>query len=517
MKPGQFTPVDDFVPRDGLLPEVPVHGTKPLRRFLPPRGLKARLARAAAREGAVNFTVRQATGALNRLGERARTIWYSRRRWQSDGRPLFVFITHRCGGGTEQHAADMRARLRAEGIRVVVVRPGRAGLLVWEERNNRDRLAWCRESNHELAAMKQLLEVLRPVHAHVHHVIGVPLALIDLLSDQGIPYDWTVHDYYTICPRVSLATAENSYCGAMDLGTCDRCLAGLDGNQVDPVATSVESWRRRFAGYLGGARRVFVPSEDVRDRLDRYFSELSILLRPHPESLPNIKSLAAVPVPGEAVRVAIVGTLTAIKGSERLLACAANALERGLPLEFHVIGTTDHDAAFRRLRNVRVSGRYRQHEVYARLAAARCHLAFLPSLLPESYMYTLSVVMASGFYTVCFDLGAQASRLRSWGWGHVLPLGAAPAAINDSLLAAAERLASDRRSPSPPPPAQYRDVLRSYYGFSPEERARLFERPAAVDRPVEANPHLVQRKSNEGRIGVFHSREDGRLRDRHTA
>ena len=264
---------------------------------------------------------------------------------------------------------------------------------------------------------KRLLEMLEPVHAHVHHVMGVPIELIDLLAEQGISFDWTIHDYYTICPRVNLINGEHSYCGEPDEAGCNQCLARHGDDQGRPVRASIESWRDGFARRLGRARRVFVASADSRDRLERYFPDLCVLLRPHPESLPNLKSLAAALVPGEPVRVAVVGTITAVKGAEKLLACARDARARGLPLEFHVIGSTDRDAVFARLGNVRVSGRYQGQEVYERIAAARCQLAFLPSVCPETFMFTLSIVMASGLYTVCFDLGAQASRLTSVGLG----------------------------------------------------------------------------------------------------
>ncbi len=98
------------------------------------------------------------------------------------------------------------------------------------------------------------------------------------------------------------------------------------------------------------------------------------------------------------------------------------------------------------------------------MAAARCHIAFLPSLWPETFMYTLSAVMASGLYTICFDLGAQASRLQRWGWGQVLPLDTAPAAINEALLAAAQiaggRLARALPSTAGPLSRHPRFVLR---------------------------------------------------------
>jgi glycosyltransferase involved in cell wall biosynthesis len=458
--------------------------------------VRRRVERAIARQGALAFAIRKAIQAVDRLKERAKIGWHARREWLADGRPVFVFISHRCGGGTEQHLRFLIARLRDEGVRVVVVRPSRTGFLLWEERDDRQGLIWCRESTQERAPVEQLLELIAPVHTHVHHTLGVPHTLIDVLLDRGISYDWTIHDYYMICPRVNLVNAEHSYCGEPDQAGCNRCLACNGNDQGEPVTISIEGWRSASADCLGRARRVIVPGADVRDRLERYFPHLSVLLRPHAEKLPELTNLAAAIAPGKAVRVAVVGTLTAIKGSERLLDCARDALLRQLPLEFHVIGSTDRDAVFSRLRNVRVWGSYREHEVYSRLAAARCHLAFLPSLWPETYMYTLSVVMAARLYTICFDLGSQASRLRRWGWGQMLPLDTAPAAINEALLAAARSLSSGSPAPSPPPPARHRDILGSYYGFTPEEQVRFFSRAAASVDPARARPHFRRREKH---------------------
>jgi glycosyltransferase involved in cell wall biosynthesis len=495
MKPSQVPPLDQT--RFSDWPERAACSHRPVANSLFRRliGLKGRLARALAREGATSFAMRKGTQALERFRERARIGWHGLRAWAPDGRPVFLLINHHCGGGTEQHVRDLSARLRDEGVRVVVVRPSRRGYLVWEERDECHRTAWCSESTVQTGSMKRLLEWLDPVHAHVHHVIGVPIELIDLLTVQGVPFDWTIHDYYTICPRVNLINGEHSYCGEPDEAGCNRCLARLGDDQGRPVATSIENWRGGFARRLGRARRVFVASADSRDRLERYFPELRAVLRPHPESLPNLASLAAPIVPGEPVRVAVVGTITAVKGAEKLLACARDALVRALPLEFHVIGSTDRDAVFTRVGNVRVSGRYQAHEVYERIAVARCQLAFLPSVNPESFMFTLSIVMASGLYTVCFDLGAQASRLRAWGWGEVLSDDTGPEAINDRLLTAARKVAATV-APSPPPPATYGDILGSYYDFSAEERQRVFLKSRPINPMPGAKPHVVRRNAH---------------------
>ena len=495
MNPSQVPPTDHTRLTDSperAVRSKPAQAHSLVRRL---NDLKGRLARTVAREGVTAFAMRKGTQALDRLKERARIGWHGFRPWVADGRPVFLLINHHCGGGTEQHVRDLCAGLREEGVRVIVVRPSRRGRLVWEERDECNRTAWCSGSTVEPGSMKRLLEWLDPVHAHVHHVMGVPIELIDLLTIQGVPFDWTIHDYYTICPRVNLINGEHSYCGEPDEAGCNRCLARLGDDQGRPVATSIESWRDGFARRLGRARRVFVASGDSRDRLARYFPDLHVLLRPHPESLPHLESLAASRVPGEPVRVAVVGTITAVKGAEKLLACARDALARALPLEFHVIGSTDRDAVFSRLGNVRVTGRYKAREVYERIAAARCQIAFLPSVNPESFMFTLSIVMSSGLYTVCFDLGAQASRLRAWGWGEVLGVATDPCAINDRLLTAARAVAA-AVAPSPPPPSTYGDMLGSYYGFSAEERQRIFLKSRPIDPTSGAKPHLVQRNAH---------------------
>ena len=40
-------------------------------------------------------------------------------------------------------------------------------------------------------------------------------------------------------------------------------------------------------------------------------------------------------------------------------------------------------------------------------------LAFLPSIWPETWCFTLSEAWAAGLYAVVFDLGAQAERMRA--------------------------------------------------------------------------------------------------------
>ncbi len=431
-----------------------------------------RLFTALERQGARSLLRRKLSQIAARLAEHSRLRHFHTRPWVADNRPVFLLINHRCGGGTERHIGDLEYALKNEGVRPIVVRPSQAGRILWEERDDRRETLWCRESNVDRESIAEMLGAIAPVHAHVHHALGLPESLFDALAARGVSYDWTIHDYHTICPRINLISSGGRYCGEPDEAGCNRCLAQLGDDCGRRVTESIASWRERYARRLAGARRVFVPSTDVASRLGRYFPGLELTLRPHEESLTIVQEVARPLRGDEAIRVALIGTLVAVKGSERLLACASDARLRGLPLEFHLIGSSDRDAALLRLGNVHITGGYREHDVFDLLASRRPHLAFLPSECPESYMYTLSIAMAAGLFVICFDLGAQALRVRNWGWGRPLQIELSPGQINDELLAAAHWLSGAGSPPPAPTPAYYPDTLTSYYEFAEDDERR---------------------------------------------
>jgi hypothetical protein len=52
-----------------------------------------------------------------------------------------------------------------------------------------------------------LLEALRQcgvARLHIQHVQGHVLDIHRLFRDLGVPFDFTVHDYFTICPQAHL-------------------------------------------------------------------------------------------------------------------------------------------------------------------------------------------------------------------------------------------------------------------------------------------------------------------------
>jgi glycosyltransferase involved in cell wall biosynthesis len=135
-------------------------------------------------------------------------------------------------------------------------------------------------------------------------------------------------------------------------------------------------------------------------------------------------------------RVCIVGAIGVHKGYDVLLGCARDAAERGLPIEFVVVGHTIDDARLLATGRVFITGRFAPEEAVTLIRAQDASLALLPSIWPETWNFGLTELWRAGLNVAAFDLGAPAERIRRSGRGFVLPLGLPPRGINHALVAA---------------------------------------------------------------------------------
>jgi glycosyltransferase involved in cell wall biosynthesis len=232
---------------------------------------------------------------------------------------------------------------------------------------------------------------------------------------------------------VALVGPQQRYCGEPDIRQCEACVADA-GNLIDETI-SVTALRRRSARLMADARHVIVPSEDTAERIRRHFPAVRPVVRPHE----NDAAVGDPPAAGghAAGRIAVLGAIGVHKGYQVLLDCARDAAERRLPLEFVVVGHTIDDRRLLATGRVFVTGSYAPNEAVPLIRAQNAALALLPSIFPETWCLTLAEAWRAGLRVAAFDIGAQAERIRRTGRGILLPLGLAPHAINNALVAAA--------------------------------------------------------------------------------
>jgi GT2 family glycosyltransferase len=386
-----------------------------------------------------NDPLAAARRALDRL------MWNAAR----NGRPAVLLITHGRLGGVRKHVIDRARALRALGKRPICLwpAPGRDGtkdcVLGDGPEGGTPNLRFALPA--ELDLLAEVLQDDTVQHAEVHSLVGHDHAVLEICRRLNVPYDIFIHDYAWFCPRITLMTGHHRYCNEPDLAACADCVAD-DGQEIEEDI-AIAALVARSGMQLAEAASVIAPTIDTALRIRRHFPHIDPAVRPwENDAAPRARRIATAGIP---CRVCIPGAIGLQKGYDVLLGCVRDAARRCLQMEFVVVGYTCDDARLLRSGPVSITGEYHEDEAVDLIGRQNADIAFVPSLWPETWCYTLSQAWQSGLDVVAFDIGSQAERIRSAGRGCLLPLGTPARDINDVLLALWGADAADRHTPLP--------------------------------------------------------------------
>jgi O-antigen biosynthesis protein len=334
------------------------------------------------------------------------------------GEKSILHVSHNWGGGIDRHIRSLIRMLRRDGTGGLLMTASERGkplVNIYTTDDLHVPNLQGLDFNTEAADIAEVLKLAGITRIHIHSIAGWPLeatsALRKLAQMAGVPYDFTMHDYMAFCPRITFVNGRGRYCGEKGLAACHTCIA-VNGTPFGRV--NATQWRHQFLHLLDGANNIFGPSRDACERTSGYLDGRKVLLRPHPQS-PKDPGLLAQPwKPGETLRLMMVGAINEQKGSRLLLNMADDAAKRELPVEFIIVGHTDQDSAFAARANVSMTGRYRETELFEKMAAQAAHAVFFSSVWPETFSYVITSLLDAGYPVAAFDIGAQAERLREF-------------------------------------------------------------------------------------------------------
>jgi len=324
--------------------------------------------------------------------------------FRQSAEPTILVVMHSLGGGTDRHVRDVQSAVgsRANFLRLEP-RPGGMAL-------SAPSLPGHPEAVFRIEQLDELVSVLQSCgtdRVHVHHWLGYDASLRGLVDRLGVPFDVTIHDYFSICPQINLLpTPTSQFCGEPDVATCNACIAG----RPQFGATDITDWRTRHAWLLNEAERVICPSADARDRIAHYVPHARLLTVPHePVRDASWHVRSAPPRPGEPIRIGVIGVIAQHKGLDALVA----AIEAADPseYEFVVIGACNPEPPRHLRHRVQETGPYEEAELQGLLAAAQLHVAWFPATWPETFSYTLSAAIDAELPIVAPALGAFPERL----------------------------------------------------------------------------------------------------------
>ncbi len=268
----------------------------------------------------------------------------------------------------------------------------------------------------------------RPLEIHIHHLRHFDLERVArLLAGIPVAVRLFLHDHFTVCPQYLLLKNNECYCGPAKPSEekCSGCR----------YWTPAHHGRiRRVLAAAGDRFSVVAPSPSARLIWAATFPEWQDRIRVLPHLVwdgerPNNDPARPQEVP---LRVAYVGAPYHYKGWDLFQQVAGDLSPQRFNYEFYHLGIsrTSHSS----IRNIPVSIVHEGADAMVRaLREARMDVAFLWSIWPETYSYTLQECRLANTWILTHpDSGNIADVVAAESLGRVLPdAGAVRAYLQD--------------------------------------------------------------------------------------
>jgi len=351
-------------------------------------------------------------------------------------RPALLYLVHKsiCGespGGTELHCLQLVQNLKE--YLIYVLYPEGQNLILREHTplgvkqytyGKPYSSQHCITNRTTERLFRRILRDFSIRLVHIQHMLGLPLSLIHVAKDEGIPVILSLNDFYYVCPQYMLLRNGMSYCNTpKDLDICDSCLH----NQFGHPKGFQQSYRQYCRGLIMAVDLITCGSQATIDIYRNAYDvpEHKIHVIPHGYTpLNDPRDFDS----RHSTRIAFVGSVTApFKGRDLVLQLLS--LNRRLEIEWHFFGIHSDIRPYLTAQGAKPVGKLVFHGRYDRellpelLRQEGIGLVVLPYVQPETFSLVLSEVWCASLPVVAPDMCALGERIRQSGGGWLYPYG----------------------------------------------------------------------------------------------
>ena len=334
-----------------------------------------------------------------------------------------MFLNHSLGGGAKVYQDNLIVKLK-NTWRVYEMFPLADGYtlsVLNRSEENPEHIADFDLRNIDSDIFRSLLEALKISWIFINQLLTYPLPeILNWIMNSNIPYTFFVHDFFAVCPRCHFLNSNAEYCGAeTNLEKCRECLNSGILNFKPKI--DIAEWRENFQTFLKCAKEIIVPSSNTKEIFNKYYS-VPITVHEHEIGKYLKYTFQADFARNDTLTIAVIGAIGDEKGSKIIYKLANEFEKTSLKIKLLVIGITNlHNDAYQSPKgNFEVTGRYSNKDISNLLARYKVSLVFISSICPETYSYTTTEAMCSGYPIMVFPIGAPADRVRRTGGGWIL-------------------------------------------------------------------------------------------------
>ncbi|MFT6436865.1 MAG: hypothetical protein ACJAVI_004937 [Candidatus Azotimanducaceae bacterium] len=347
---------------------------------------------------------------------------------------IVVMFDHFMGGGAKAYSDLERTKYLAYGYDVIRIyfQPEQCcWVLEWV--SDDDGLIFGSKSYDQVFAYIATLSVREIVINSFNSYPNLNLfidELCELVASSEVKLSFRLHDFHSVCPSQHLLDDKERYCFVpKNKSICSECLKNNAAvRPEDSREKDIDLWRQPFRKLFGNTSELVVFDTSSKDILQRAFDLSSIeQIRtiPHKDHF-EAQSPANLSGP---MKIAVLGTLTSVKGGGIVNELADWIRDQNLSATITLIG----DSVVPVATTVEVYGAYELSELEEVVQRKKINVVFMPTIVPETFSYTLTEAMKLELPIVAFDIGAQATRLGKYDRGATVSLGTSAEGIYRSL------------------------------------------------------------------------------------
>lgn len=354
--------------------------------------------------------------------------------------PIQLVVDHRLGGGANHYRERLVQRWLEEGSVVLTLTYHLAKLqpmLVVETGQQQTRFGLHHESD--------LIEALGdfPIQSITYNTAvsfaeaeEIPGLLLKLRTKHQSSLTVLLHDFFAICPSHFLIHADGHFCGIPDLATCRDCLPRNPHGFTSLYPGDVGQWRQAWGPLLQQADELIAFSQSTADLLSKayetwpdgtnWLAGRSIVVRPH--QVDYLRSTRIQIRQTKKLMIGIVGQIGFHKGAEVVRALAEEIQRNNAEDRICVIGSLETSV---NPKIVKQSGPYNHERLAALIEESGANVMLFPSIWPETFSYVTQEIIELDLPLACFDMGAQAERVKKYSKGLILKSDDPGSILND--------------------------------------------------------------------------------------
>ena len=349
---------------------------------------------------------------------------------------LTIIFDHNGGGGSKAYSNELKKNIQAKGGMVLRVYCFNGAWFAELTDNERQFSTLSIDALFDVLSMSHCADIV------INSLYGYPnikLAIaniIDLAKTLKSPLDFKVHDFYPLCSSPHLSDFEEKYCGVpQKLETCQLCLSKNHNwyhswYPQENKPTDIIIWRQPFVDLFRAVDTISIFDSSAIEILRKAFHIEACKIKLEPHRTDYFECDRKINH-SSSLHIGYLGALSVPKGGNVVNTLCGYIEEQRLNVPITIVGSSyipTHP-------KVLLHGSYIPSDLPLIIEQLRINVILMPSIIPETFSYTISEAMKMGLPIVAFDLGAQGNRVKKYGLGKVVPLNSSPVVILTAIQA----------------------------------------------------------------------------------